>query len=182
MKKTERDLFYNEIDLLIIQYGDDDDKGKVEFVKTFLKEKFQVHDFEDSFIDFERMGTKSILFLFVSLLIEYQKMNQNSNKQFLNFFRCGEYSPNKMNKRFEIMRKLKKIEKDTYYLEVDDIFPIEDRTTKETRFIERCLDKIHVDLESEDDEDIILSKKQLIYLITGIIREWDTFKDQNSQD
>lgn len=61
---------------------------------------------------------------------------------------------------------------------VDAIFPIKDRTVEETQFIDRCLDKMKVDLESEDNQDIILSPKQLIFLLQGIIREWDIFKEK----
>lgn len=67
---------------------------------------------------------------------------------------------------------------DTYYLEVEDIFPIQDRTTMETQFIERCLDKMHINLEDENQEDIILTNKQMIHLLTGVIREWDDFGEQ----
>jgi hypothetical protein len=54
MKKQERDLFNSQMDN-IIPIMNDHDLGKIEFVKKFLKENFQVEDFEDSFIDFDRM-------------------------------------------------------------------------------------------------------------------------------
>jgi len=79
----------------------------------------------------------------------------------------------------EIFKKIGK-HKTYYYLEVDKIFNVEDRTIQETQFIERCLDRMFVDIESEDNEDIILTNSQLIYLLTGIVREWDTFKEKPS--
>ena len=81
------------------------------------------------------------------------------------------------------MEKLKKFgkHKTYYYLEVDKIFNVEDRTIEETQFIEHCFDnKMYVDLESDENEDIILNTRQLIFLMTGIVREWDTFKEKSS--
>jgi len=69
-----------------------------------------------------------------------------------------------------------------YYLEVDNIFNVEDRTIMETQFVEKCLDDMNIDLESEDNNDIILSKRQMIYLLTGIVRQWDIFKEKPSFD
>jgi hypothetical protein len=78
----------------------------------------------------------------------------------------------------EKMRKLKQIKKDAYYLEINEISPIEERTVAETQFIENYLDIINVDIEYV--EDIILSTKELIHIITGIIREYDIFKGKTS--
>jgi hypothetical protein len=79
----------------------------------------------------------------------------------------------------ERLRKFGK-HKTFYYLEADKIFDVEDRTIEETEFIEKCLDDLGIDLESEDNEDIVLSKTQVIYLLTDIVREWDTFKEKSS--
>ena len=77
------------------------------------------------------------------------------------------------------MEKLRKSGKykTSYYLEADKIFDVEARTIDETEFIDRCLLQMSIDLESEKNEDIILSKRQMIYLLTGVVREWDNFKE-----
>ena len=78
------------------------------------------------------------------------------------------------------MRKRKKIGKDAYYLDVEDIFPIEVRTTEETQFLEQFIDKIHVvDLGSEHPEDFIISTKGIVLLLTRIIKEWNSFKEKS---
>jgi hypothetical protein len=79
------------------------------------------------------------------------------------------------------MEKLRKFGKYkiSYYLEADKIFNVEDRSIDETEFIDECLDKMSIDLETEENEDIILSKRQIIYLLTAIVREWDTFKESS---
>jgi hypothetical protein len=61
---------------------------------------------------------------------------------------------------------------------VDEIFPIVNRTVEETQFVDRCLVKMKVDLEAKVIEDIILSPQQLIFLLQGIIRGWDNFKEK----
>ena len=63
------------------------------------------------------------------------------------------------------MRKLKK---------VDGIFPIGNRTITETQFLEHFLDK-KIDLESENCEEFVLSTKQIVFLLTAIMREYSTF-------
>lgn len=177
MKKHKTVLqFYNQMEEILILYGNDDTKRKLEFVKNFLKENFQIEDIENSYIDFNRVDIKSVLFLFVSLLIKYQNMNLNPKEQFLKYYGFGDSTINKMKRAEEKMRKLKKIKKDAYYLEVDEIFPIEDRTVQETQFIEKYLDKIHIDIEY--DEDIILSTNELISIITGTMRDYDTYRQR----
>ena len=75
MKKQERDLFNSQMDNNI-PIMNDHDLGKIEFVKKFLKENFQVEDFEDSLIDFDRMGTKSLLYLLFAMILEYDNSIQ----------------------------------------------------------------------------------------------------------
>ena len=75
MKKQERDLFYSQMEE-IIPIMNDADQEKIEFVKKFLKENFQVEDFEDSLIDFDRMGTKSLLYFLFAMIVEYDNSIQ----------------------------------------------------------------------------------------------------------
>ena len=73
MNKQERDLFYSQMDN-IIPIMNDADREKIEYVKKFLKENFQVDDFENSFIDFDRIGTKSLLYLLFAMIVEYDDL------------------------------------------------------------------------------------------------------------
>lgn len=117
------------------------------------------------------MGSKTLMYFFVSLLIEYENNHQNSKVNYSNNSGYGDSDSHKVKSKEE---KFKKVDKDTWYLEVeDDIFPKQDMTMEEKIIIKSCLDRVHVDIESED-EDIIISTKQLVILITGIIREYQT--------
>ena len=71
----------------------------------------------------------------------------------------GDSTANNMKITEEKARRLNK---------VDEIYPIGEFTKDEVKFIENILDKIHVDIEYT--EDIILSTKGLISLITGVLR------------
>ena len=51
-------------------------RERVEFVKSFMRNRLQVDDFEDSYINFERRGTKSLLYLLWSVLLEYDERNR----------------------------------------------------------------------------------------------------------
>jgi hypothetical protein len=81
----------------------------------------------------------------------------------------------------EEIGEIRRIEKDTFYTEVivEDVFPIDEFTVAEVKFLENTLDKIHVDLEST--KDIIISTKQLVHLLTGIIRDYDKFRGTTSE-
>lgn len=82
-------------------------------------------------------------------------------------------------KRAEKQNNMKIAEEKTRKLKnVDEIFPIVNRTVEETQFVDRCLVKMKVDLEAKVIEDIILSPQQLIFLLQGIIRGWDNFKEK----
>ena len=60
-------------------------------------------------------------------------------------------------------------------LKAEDIFPNRKMTPEDVVFIEHCLDKIHVDLETDTHEEFIMSTNQVLYLVRGIMREYDTF-------
>jgi hypothetical protein len=75
MRKQERDLYYSQMDN-ILPILSAEDQGKMEFVKSFLGKEFQVDDFEDSLIMFERMGTKSLLYFLFAMIVEYDNSIQ----------------------------------------------------------------------------------------------------------
>jgi hypothetical protein len=60
-------------------------------------------------------------------------------------------------------------------LNVEDTFPDAEMTPSEVEFIELCLDKLKVDLESNFRMKYVLSKKQVIFLLLGIMREYAVF-------
>ena len=57
-------------------YMSKENQARVEFVKSFMRNRLEVDDFEDSYINFERMGTKSLLYLLWSVLLEYDERNR----------------------------------------------------------------------------------------------------------
>jgi len=74
MKKQERNLYYSQMEKF--PYLSEENRARVEFVKSFMRNRLQVDDFEDSYINFERMGTKSLLYLLWSVLLEYDERNR----------------------------------------------------------------------------------------------------------
>jgi hypothetical protein len=91
MKKRQTTLlFYDQKEQIIILYGNDDTKGKIEFVKSFLKENFGVDEFEDSFLEIDRLHVKRLMWLLVTLIIEYESLKQNPNEQVSRLYESGE--------------------------------------------------------------------------------------------
>ena len=148
MKKHEKALmFYSLIDNLI-PYMNDDLQGKMKFAKDIMS-NMTIQDLENNRISLGPMDGKTLQFLIFSILLEYETVKESE--------------------------KSERIEKDRFYLDTEEIFPNVEMTPEDVVFIEHCLDKINVDLESEEDEEIILSTKQMLYLVRGIMREYDTF-------
>jgi len=167
MKNRKTALLYNEwIEQIIIHYGDEDVKGKLESVKNFLKDNFQIDEFENTYIEIKRLPSKSFMWLLLSLIIYYEAMKQNPK----NLHGFGESTSQKMEIPEELERQEKYIS-----LEVDKVFPFQELTEKEVEFVEICLDKLYVDLESEFFLKYIISSKQLILLIRGIMEEHTIF-------
>ena len=75
MKKQERNLYYSQMEDRL-PFMSEANRERVEFVKSFMRNRLQVDDFEDSYINFERMGTKSLLYLLWSVLLEYDERNR----------------------------------------------------------------------------------------------------------
>jgi hypothetical protein len=148
MRKHEKALmFYSLIDNLI-PYMDNDLQGKMKFAKDIMN-SMTIKDLENNRISLGPMDGKTLQFLIFSILLEYDNVKESERSE--------------------------RIEKDRFYMDPEDIFPNVEMTPEDVVFIEHCLDKIHVDLESEDDEEIVLSTKQMLYLVRGIMREYDTF-------
>jgi hypothetical protein len=151
MKNRKDALLFDEwLEQIIIHYGDEDVKRKLESVKNFLKENFQVDEFDNSYIEIKRLHSKSFMWLLLSLIIDYETTKQIP---------------------------IGKFEKQKHYLRLDteDIFPIEDMTLKEVEFIKHCLEKINVDIETEEDEEFIIHGRQFLFLLMGIMKEYSIF-------
>ena len=71
MKKQERDLFYSQMEDLI-PIMNEKVQTKIDFVKSFMEKRFQVDDFDNSFIDIEKLGAKSLMYLFFAMIVEYE--------------------------------------------------------------------------------------------------------------
>ena len=75
MKKQERDLFYSQMEDLI-PIMNEKVQTKIDFVKSFMEKRFQVDDFDNSFIDIEKLGAKSLMYLFFAMILEYDNSIQ----------------------------------------------------------------------------------------------------------
>jgi len=152
MKKRQTTLLFDKwIEQIIIHYGDQDVKRKIEFVKNFVKDKFQINEYDNSYIEIERVHSKSLLWLLLTLIIEYET-----------------------SQKMKILEKTGMQEK-YKSLEVRDIFSVEELTAESVQFIEKFLEKTNVDLESEVNYYFIVSTNQMIYLLRKIMQEYRTF-------
>ena len=70
MNKQERDLFYSQMDEMI-PIMSEEDQAKIGFVKIFLERRFHVLDFENSYVNIEKLGTKSLMYLLFAMIVEY---------------------------------------------------------------------------------------------------------------
>jgi uridine kinase len=71
--------------------------------------------------------------------------------------------------------KTKKLKKHTFYLDTEEIFPRREMTPEDVVFIEFILAKLEIDLESEDDVEFFMSTNQILFLVRGIMREYNIF-------
>ena len=148
MKKHEKAIwYYSQMDNLI-PFWDHDLQRKLEFAGDYIN-NMTVKDLKSSKISLGPMDETTLQLLIFSILLEYDSLKKPETP--------------------------KRIENDTFYLDTEEIFPIEDMTLEEVEFIKHCFDKIHVDIESDNDEVIVLDTKQLLFLLTGIMREYNIF-------
>jgi hypothetical protein len=149
MKKHEKAMwFYSQIDNLI-PFWDHDLQRKLEFAGDYIN-SMMVKDLKSSKISLGPMDKTTLKLLIFSILLEYDSIK-------------------------ELGTPKKRIEKETYYLDTEEIFPIEDMTLEEVEFIKHCLEKINVDIETEDNEEFILNGRQFIFLLMGIMKEYTIF-------
>jgi hypothetical protein len=170
LKKSDRERILHYLEDYVIKL-DKGNRSKFDSAKTFVKDLCGADDLKNLTISLGRMSSQTLVFLFVCFLMEYEDRNQYSKK----YLKCNELCDDAhdiLKKVVGKLEKLKKIPKETVCLEVkiEDIIPIEELTETEARFIEDFLDKIDVDLEF--DKNILLSTKELIRLITWILRNW----------
>jgi hypothetical protein len=168
IKKSDREriLFYLEDYLIKL---DEKNRSKFECAKNFVKDLCGVDDLENLSINLSRMSSQTLIFLFVCFLMEYEDSNQYS-KKYLKYDELGNVPPDILKKIKGGKGKLKIIEKDTVCvtMKVEDLLPIAELSEPEARNIECLLDKIGIDLEI--DKDILLSTKELILILTQIMR------------
>lgn len=147
MKKHKRNLlFYSLIDNLI-PFWDHDLQRKMEFAKDYMN-NMTIKDLENNRISLGPMDEKSLQLLIFSILLEYESVKE--------------------------MEKPRRHEKNTLYLDTKEIFPGEEMTVEDVRFVDDCLTKLHLDLE-EGYEEIVLSLNQLVFLLRGVMREYNIF-------
>ena len=170
-KKYKTLLFDDYISRIIIHSGHDDDKWKIEYVKNFIKQNFQIEEFENSYIEIERLHSKSLIWLLVSLLIDYESIKQNPTEKIQTQPRASDNTLPKM----KTIEQEQEKQKNYLSLEVEDIFPIEYMSLAEVDFIKHCLEKINVNIETEEDEEFILNGRQFLFLLMGIMKEYTIF-------
>jgi hypothetical protein len=182
MKKSDREKYYDQVERMIFQSGDEDDMWIIEYVENILKTEWRVEDIENSIVKIPTLHSKSLIYLLASVIIGYEFMKRKEKEIVSLYYSLGGVPPYLMNSEEEKVGKMKRIEKDTWYAEVnvEDIFPIDEFTTEEVKFLEPFLDKVHIDLEH--NKEIIISTKQIIHLLTGIIREYANFRGNNSEN
>jgi hypothetical protein len=147
MKNQRKTLsFYEKMENLIPAW-DTEIQRKMKFARDYLN-SMTTKDLKSNRISLGPMDERTLQFLILSILLEYNRVKE--------------------------MGKPQRGENDTYYLDAEEIFPIEDITFEEVEFIKHCFDKIHVDIDSGDDEVIVLDKNQLLFLLIGIMREYNT--------
>jgi hypothetical protein len=109
----------------------------------------KIKGLENNRISIGPMDEKTLQLLIFSILLEY-----DSEKE---------------------MGKPNRYEKDASYLDTRGIFPGEEMTVEDVKFIENCLQKLHVDLESDDDKEFLLSVNHLVFLLRGIMKQYNIF-------
>lgn len=111
--------------------------------------------------------------LLFSLIVNYETLKQNPEEP-KNGLDDSPFqkmkTPNEMDMRERYRR-----------LEVEDLFPVEETSEMEVAFIEHCLAKLSINLESECKITYTLNSKQLIYLLLGVIRVHDIFLENGGK-
>ena len=130
----------------VIPLLSDDDQMKFEFAKKYLND-LQIYDIDDAFISIEQMGVRSLLYLITSILIKYE----------------------------DTVGSKARIENDTYYMDVDEIFK-SGMNIEGSEFLDFCLSKLKVD--SKDEEDIVIPARQFPILLTGILKDYDKYLER----
>jgi len=148
MEKHKTDsLFDEQVEQIIIHYIDDDNMWKIDYVNNFIKKNFHVEEIDNSFIEIEKMHVKSLLWLLVSLIFDYDAIKNTDERG-----RQEKYKS----------------------LEVKDIFSVKEMTPEDVVFIEHCLSKTNVDLDKVNIR-FVISTNQVIYLLRNIMQEYKTF-------
>ena len=142
---------------------------KIEYVTNFIKKNFHVEELDNSYIEIERIHAKSLLWLLLSLIIDYEAMNEITNRQILK--QNGLFDPT-ISKN-EIYPKRMEGEEKISSLEVKDIFSVKEMTPEDVVFIEHILSKTNVDLDKV--KNFVISTNQVIFLLRKIMQEYKIF-------
>jgi hypothetical protein len=139
----------NQIDQLI-PLMTIDNQNRYEYVKTFMRDNFQIEDLDDSQLIIEPITTQGFINFVFSILMKYETPSE--------------------------YRDIIRADKDTYYLDAEDLFSIQEMNCGETEIINQYLDKLKVD--KEDNEDIIISCSQFKQLLSGFVIEYKKYNNQ----
>jgi hypothetical protein len=180
IKKSEQELVYKYLEERLIAL-DEDIKPKFECLRSFLKELCGVDDLDNTSISLGWVSPETLIFLFTSLLLDYETTFQNSRK-YLKYDSLKDIPPHMFKKVEERLGKLRIIEKDTLCrgVQLEKIFNIGELSENEVKFVNDILTKINVELAY--DAAFLLSAKELIILIIGIMRECNKSTGKTSEN
>lgn len=175
MKRHKTDSLSDEqIEQIFIHYVDDDNIWKIDYVDNFIRKNFHVEDIDNSYVEIERIHSKSLLWLLVSLIIDYEAMKEITNRQILK--QNGLFDPPSQKMK---LPEEKGRQENFNSLEVKDIFSVKEMTPEDVVFIEHCLSKTNVDLDKV--KSFVISTNQVIYLLRKIMQEYKTFLENGEK-
>jgi hypothetical protein len=148
MKKHEKALFFYSLIDNLIPFGYHNLHVKMEFAKDYMN-NMTIKDLKNNRISFGPMDEKTLQFFIFSILLEYDSIKEEATN--------------------------KTLVKKTRSIDTERIFPVREMSVEDVVFIEHCLGKIKIDLEAEDHEEFIMNRNQILFLVRGIMREYDTF-------
>jgi hypothetical protein len=123
-----------------------DNQERYEYVKTFMRDNFQIDDLDDSQLIIEPISTKGFIDFVFSILMRYETSAE--------------------------LRWIKSNLKEKY-LNVEELYPFDKIELDEVDFVNHSLNKL--ELERTMDEYVVLSSSQLEFLLTGLIKDYKNF-------
>jgi hypothetical protein len=123
-----------------------DNQERYEYVKTFMRDNFQIDEVEDSQLIIEPITTKGFIDFVFSILMRYETSAEL----------CGNYRKGK--------------EK---FLDLESIYQFDDIDLVDAGFVNHSLDKL--ELAREMNEYVVLTSSQIEFLLIGLVHDYKNF-------